>query len=200
MKKERLLEIRKMMENFRCIKKEPRNVSSSFIQILVQACTLQNAKTILREQVLKNGHDGSAVIIVPITQEGKILLAIEPRVFTKETVGIGFPAGYIEEGEKTWESAKRELLEETGYQAQELHYMTSFYQDEGCSSAYNTIYIATGCQKITDQHLDKDEYIRYIECSLEEVYELEKLGLIGGGNAKLALRYLEKIKVKERVK
>lgn len=200
MKKERLLEIRKMMENFRCIKKEPRNVSSSFIQILIQACTLQNGKTILREQVLKNGHDGSAVIIVPITQEGKILLAIEPRVFTKETVGIGFPAGYIEEGEKTWESAKRELLEETGYQAQELHYMTSFYQDEGCSSAYNTIYIATGCQKITDQHLDKDEYIRYIECSLEEVYELEKLGLIGGGNAKLALRYLEKIKVKERVK
>ncbi len=200
MKKERLLEIRKMMENFRCIKKEPRNVSSSFIQILVQACTLQNGKTILREQVLKNGHDGSAVIIVPITQEGKVLLAIEPRVFTKETVGIGFPAGYIEEGEKTWESAKRELLEETGYQAQELHYMTSFYQDEGCSSAYNTIYIATGCQKITDQHLDKDEYIRYIECRLEEVYELEKLGLIGGGNAKLALRYLEKIKVKERVK
>lgn len=200
MKKERLLEIRKMMENFRCIKKEPRNVSSSFIQIMVQDCTLQNGKTILREQVLKNGHDGSAVIIVPITQERKILLAIEPRVFTKETVGIGFPAGYIEEGEKTWESAKRELLEETGYQAQELHYMTSFYQDEGCSSAYNTIYIATGCQKITDQHLDKDEYIRYIECSLEEVYELEKLGLIGGGNAKLALRYLEKIKVKERVK
>lgn len=130
MKKERLLEIRKMMENFRCIKKEPRNVSSSFIQIMVQDCTLQNGKTILREQVLKNGHDGSAVIIVPITQEGKILLAIEPRVFTKETVGIGFPAGYIEEGEKTWESAKRELLEETGYQAQELHYMTSFYQDE----------------------------------------------------------------------
>lgn len=200
MKKERLLEIRKMMENFRCIKKEPRNVSSSFIQIMVQDCTLQNGKTILREQVLKNGHDGSAVIIVPITQEGKILLAIEPRVFTKETVGIGFPAGYIEEGEKTWESAKRELLEETGYQAQELHYMTSFYQDEGCSSAYNTIYIATGCQKIKDQHLDKDEYIRYIECRLEEVYELEKLGLIGGGNAKLALRYLEKIKVKERVK
>lgn len=200
MKKERLLEIRKMMENFRCIKKEPRNVSSSFIQILVQDCTLQNGKTILREQVLKNDHDGSAVIIVPITQEGKILLAIEPRVFTKETVGIGFPAGYIEEGEKTWESAKRELLEETGYQAQELHYMTSFYQDEGCSSAYNTIYIATGCQKITDQHLDQDEYIRYIECRLEEVYELEKLGMIGGGNAKLALRYLEKIKVKERVK
>ena len=200
MKKERLLEIRKMMENFRCIKKNPRNVSSSFIQILVQACTLQNGKMILREQVLKNGHDGSAVIIVPITQEGKILLAIEPRVFTKETVGIGFPAGYIEEGEKTWESAKRELLEETGYQAQELHYMTSFYQDEGCSSAYNTIYIASGCQKITDQHLDKDEYICYIECSLEEVYELEKLGLIGGGNAKLALRYLEEIKVKERVK
>ena len=78
--------------------------------------------------------------------------------------------------------------------------MTSFYQDEGCSSAYNTIYIATGCQKIKDQHLDQDEYIRYIECRLEEVYELEKLGLIGGGNAKLALRYLEKIKVKERVK
>lgn len=200
MKKERLLEIRKMMENFRCIKKEPRNGPSSFIQILVQACALQNGKTILREQVLKNGHDGSAVIIVPITQEGKILLAIEPRVFTKETVGIGFPAGYIEEGENSWESAKRELLEETGYQAQELHYMTSFYQDEGCSSAYNTIYIATGCQKIKHQHLDQDEYIHYIECRLEEVYELEKLGLIGGGNAKLALRYLEKIKVKERVK
>ena len=40
MKKERLLEIRKMMENFRCIKKEPRNVSSSFIQIMMKDCNL----------------------------------------------------------------------------------------------------------------------------------------------------------------
>ena len=48
----------------------------------------------------------------------------------------------------------------------------SFYQDDGCSGAFNTGYLATSCEKVSTQHLDKDEFIRYFECSIEEVYEL----------------------------
>lgn len=37
---------------------------------------------------------------MPVLKNNEILTIIEPRVFTDLTVGIGFPAGYIENGEK----------------------------------------------------------------------------------------------------
>ena len=77
-------------------------------------CKLNNGQTITREKVLKNGSDGSASIILPITEDNKVILAVEPRVFTKRTVDVGLPAGYIEPGEDAVVAAKRELLEETG--------------------------------------------------------------------------------------
>ena len=106
-----------------------------------------------------------------------------------------FPAGYIEEGESAISAARRELLEETGFQAQELIELDGFYQDEGCSSAYNTIVLARGCFKVSNQMLDKDEFIRYFICSVEEANEMLDNKIIKGANSQLAL-----LKAKELIK
>ena len=135
----------------------------------------------------KGNNDGSAVIIMPVTNNNEILTVVEPRVFTKETVGVGLPAGYIEKGEYPQDSALRELREETGYIPKSIIEVDSFYQDEGCSSAYNHIFLALNCIKKYPQQLDKDELIRYMLFSYEELVELEKLGYIKGANTKLAL-------------
>ena len=111
MRKEKLEELKYYIEELKTIKLV--NTSGTFLKSEAYDCILNNGITIKREKLIKGNNDGSAVIIMPVTYNNEILTVVEPRVFTKETVGIGFPAGYIEEGEKTWESAKRELLEET---------------------------------------------------------------------------------------
>ena len=63
-------------------------------------CTLNNGETIIREKIMKAKKDGSAVIVIPVTDDNEVIVTVEPRAFTEQTVGIGFPAGYIEAGEK----------------------------------------------------------------------------------------------------
>ena len=150
-------------------------------------CKLNNGQIITREKLLKNGSDGSASIILPITEDNKVILAVEPRVFTKKTVDVGLPAGYIEDNEEAIDAAKRELLEETGYTSDEFISLGSFYQDQGCSEAYNHYYVALNCKKVSDQNLDDGEFIKYILVDSNEVNELIEEGYIGGLNSIYAI-------------
>lgn len=160
-----------------------KKIGNRFLSIESYICELNNGKTITREKILKNGKDGSAVVIYPITTDGKTIIAVEPRVFTKNTVGIGFPAGYIEEGEKPIEAAKRELLEETGYTTDDLVEVGTFYQDQGCSAAFNHYFIASNCKKVSEQKLDSSEIIKYFLVNGDELNELLEKGYITGLNS-----------------
>ncbi len=185
MRSEKWKELKNYIEELKTISVEPVVTPSGFLSITGAYYHLNNGKTIYRERIEKDGGDGSAAIILPITESGECILAVEPRVHTKRTVGVGFPAGYINEGESYFEASERELLEETGYQAKHLEYLAEFYQDEGCSAAYNYGVLATGCQKIGAQKLDKDEFIRYFTCDFEDVEELIDKKYILGANSQL---------------
>lgn len=167
---------------------EPKD--NKFITSVAKEYLLNGGMKVRREEILKNGKNGSAVIIVPMCGE-EFLTSIEPRVFTKLTVGVGFPAGYIEEGENPYDAAIRELEEESGLEASKLIELDSFYQDEGCSSALNVIYLALDCKKTHQQHLDKDEFVECMTFTYEELLELEKTGYIMGANSKLALHKIK---------
>lgn len=184
-------EIISAIEEFKTVRKDIVQ-PKGFLTTLGYECHLKCGKVVFREKLLKGMKDGSASIIVPITRTNKILVVVEPRVHTDLTVGVGFPAGYIENNEDMVNGAKRELLEETGYQASNMIHLDEFYQDEGCSAALNHIFLATDCVKVSEQHLDKDEFIKYFECSYDEVLELANLGYIMGGNSKLALEKIKK--------
>ena len=70
------------------------------------------------------------------------------------------------------------MFEETGYVPENIRLLGQFYQDQGCSSAYNKSFLAEGCRKIGSQSLDSSEFIKYFECSVDELYELVELGMI----------------------
>lgn len=175
-------EIIKALEEFKTICKTPQD-KNRFLSIESYLCELNNGEIIKRERILKNNKDGSAVVIYPITEDGKIIIAIEPRVFTARTVGIGLPAGYIEECEEPIIAARRELREETGYDSEKLIHLGAFYQDQGCSAAFNHYFLALNCKKVGEQKLDSSEYIKYVLVDHQELDELLNNGYITGLNS-----------------
>ncbi len=185
MNKEKLERIDKIIEEYKPIKRE--EVEPTFVKVKAYNYTLNNGMVQKREQIIKGSKDGSAVIIVPYIGDN-LLLVIEPRVFTKLGVGVGFPAGYIEPGEDPKQAALRELREETGLVPERIEEIDAFYQDEGCSSAYNHIFLAHKCKKLYEQELDDSEQIKYMKFTVEEALELERMGYISGCNAKIALQ------------
>lgn len=188
-RKEKLEQLKEIVNELKTIKVVERKIEQEkkFLQSKAYDFKLNNGIIIPREKLFKGGKDGSAAIVMPVLTNEEILTIIEPRVFTDMTVGIGFPAGYIEIGENPKQGALRELREETGFVPREMIELDSFYQDEGCSSALNRIYLALGCNKVYDQELDEDEIVKYMTFNYDELFELEKLGYIKGCNTKLAL-------------
>ena len=188
MRKEKIDEIKKSFAELKTLYMEKlKSIENTFLTVQTYKCVLNNGHTIKREKILKGKKDGSAAIIFPITEDNEVLLAIEPRVFTNKTVDIGFPSGYIEENEIPEISAIRELEEETGYTSDDLIYLGSFYQDQGCSGAYNYYYLAKNCRKVKEQKLDKDEFIKYVLVTFEELEELLEKGFITGLNSAYAI-------------
>ena len=150
-------------------------------------CSLNNGEVITREKLLKARRDGSAVIIVPVTVDNEVIVTVEPRVFTANTTGVGFPAGYIEKGEEPHISALRELQEEVGCLPKYLIELSRFYQDEGVSGAKNVAFLALGCTEGHEKNPDPGEFIRYVKCNFNEVMELERDGYIEGANSIIAI-------------
>ncbi len=187
MNKQKLEELNHIINELKTVRKELIVDRKNFLTIETYKCILNNGHTIIREKLLKGGIDGNAAVIVPVTKEGKLLLVVEPRVFTDSTVGIGFPSGYIEKGEDAIQGGLRELLEETGYCADNIEELDEFYQDVGCSAALNKIFIALGCVCKSKQYLDESEFVKFIECTLEEVLALEQKGYIKSASNKLAI-------------
>lgn len=192
-RKETLEKIKEYQELYKILDmKEVPITKDSFITTKKYQCILNNGKIIIREQIFKNGKPGSAVIIVALTKEENTILVVEPRVFTELGVGISFPAGYVDDGEKPEDAGLRELVEETGYVPENIIELTEFYQDQACSAAKNRCFLAINCVAKEEQHLDRDEYISYLECTLEEAIELYKMKYINDANGIIALTSAKK--------
>ena len=178
MRKEKLEELNEYVELLKTKKKALIEKTGDFINVNKYLVELNNGEVITREKIMKGNSDGNASIILPVTVDGNVILVVQPRVFTRSGVGIELPAGYVDENEDYEVAARRELFEETGYVPESVRLLGEFYQDQGCSSAYNKSFLAEGCRKIGSQSLDSSEFIKYFECSVDELYELVELGMI----------------------
>lgn len=99
------------------------------INLRVDEVKLPNGKVTTREIV---EHPGG-VSIVAVNEEGKILLVKQYRKPAEESL-LEIPAGKLEKGEDPLICAKRELLEETGYEASFIKHLITFYTTPGFSN------------------------------------------------------------------
>lgn len=157
---------------------------------------LKSGEVFTREKLVKGNKDGSASVVVPITKENKSLVIVQPRVFKREPLSIEVPAGYLDHEETHLDAAIRELKEETGYEAEKIIELKGYYQDQGISGAYNKCFLALGCEKKYEQKLDRDEYIKFLECKFSDLVYLLDNGYIDDANSIIAIneakKYLKK--------
>lgn len=126
------------------------------LNLRVDTVELPNGRTSKREIV---EHAG-AVIIVPVKQDGQLLMIRQYRSATGRTA-MELPAGNIEPGEELESAALRELQEETGYEAKELVKLCSFYSTPGFSNEELHLFLASGLT-LLEQNLDDEEFIEVL--------------------------------------
>ncbi|RKM59566.1 NUDIX hydrolase [Butyrivibrio sp. XB500-5] len=97
-----------------------------------------------------------AALIVATTQDDQIILTREYRYACKEVV-TECPAGMVEGKEGPLITAKRELLEETGYESNDWTYLGPTF--ESTSKLTNTMHLfwAKDCKQVSEQSLEESE-------------------------------------------
>jgi len=114
------------------------------------------------------GHKGAAAI-VPVTEDGKILMVRQYRnALDRYTLEI--PAGGLNPGEDTRIAAIRELEEETGYKSEDVSFLVSIYTTVAFCNEKIDIYVAKNLMP-SRQNLDEDEFIDVQAYSVEELLE-----------------------------
>ena len=190
MNKNKLEEINKLINELKVIDYKIRDIENNpkFIKIREGIYTLANGEKIRRESVVKINGNSNAVAMFAITKEEEIILVIQPRTVlpTDTKIDIEIPAGYIEKNEQIIEAAARELLEETGYKAEDMVCIDEYYPSLGCSGERISIILATDCEKVSKQKLDQDEFIKCIKVTFEEFKYLLDNGYILDATARLA--------------
>lgn len=109
------------------------------------------------------------VVVFPVLDDGKIILT-EQEQPGKEPF-IGGTGGRVNEGEDILEAAKRELLEESGYEASKFILWDAQHPTSKIDWVVYT-FIAKGLKKVTDISLDAGEKITLKAVSLDEFVDI----------------------------
>ncbi len=110
-------------------------------------------------------------VVYPVLDDGRILLVDQTQ--PGKTPYISGAGGRMEEGEDPIEAAKRELLEETGYEASEL---TLLYASHIMAKTDYVVYhfIAKGCKKVAEQSLDAGEKVTLLPVTFDELLQMAR--------------------------
>ncbi|MCK9409734.1 MAG: NUDIX hydrolase [Bacteriovoracaceae bacterium] len=87
-------------------------------------------------------------MIVPVTQDGKILLVNQYR-YLSDKESIELPCGGVKEGKSHEEMAHIELEEETGYCATQLRAIAEFNPFNGVTNETCKVFLASGLVQTT---------------------------------------------------
>lgn len=129
-----------------------------------------------------------ASAILPFFSDREILMVRQFRyALGRETLEI--PAGKTDQGELPEACVRRELLEETGYEAEEIRFITTYAPAIGYSNELIHLFSGHGLRRAGDR-LDHREISSVERLSLESIIGMIKKGRIVDGKTLLSLAML----------
>lgn len=149
---------------------------------------LPNGGESVREYIV---HPG-AVVVIPVLDDGRLLFENQYR-YPLHRDFLELPAGKIDAGEEILVTAKRELLEETGYEAGEWRYLGVMHPCIGYSDERIEIFLAKSLKKVAEPSLDHNEFLDVLTLSLEEAIAAVRDGRITDAKTITTLFWAEKV-------
>lgn len=129
-------------------------------------------------------HPG-AVAILPLTAAGGVILERQYR-YPHGRDFIEIPAGKVEAGEDLLATAKRELLEETGFVATGWQRLATIHNAISYSDEAIELFVARGLEKRA-QNLDEEEFLEVLEVPFAQAVAMLQDGRITDVKTMIAL-------------
>lgn len=156
------------------------------LHVLEDAVRLPDGRPSAREYVR---HPG-AVMVVPLTDDGHVLLVRQYRYPLKRHF-IEIPAGKMEPGEEPLATARRELREECGVDAELWEHLATVHPCIGYSDERIELYIAQGLRRVAEGP-DDGEFIETLQLPLAEALRWVREGRITEVKSIIGLMWAEK--------
>ena len=96
--------------------------------------------------------------VIPITTDGRLVCVRQYRHGTQE-ITLEIPGGVVDDGEGPLAAAERELIEETGYEPDEMVYLGTVDPNPAIQNNRCHTYLAKNCRLVREQNLDGAEEI-----------------------------------------
>jgi ADP-ribose diphosphatase len=109
------------------------------------------------------------VAVLALTPDNQVVVTRQFRV-GPEKVMDELPGGFVDAGEDKEAALRRELLEETGYQAGNVEYLGPHHKDTYMNAVWHFFY-ATDCILQKEQALEHEEDIEVRLISIPELYD-----------------------------
>jgi len=129
-------------------------------------------------------HPG-AVVVVALLPDGRLVFERQFR-YPLRRAFLELPAGKIDPGEDILDCARRELREETGYEADSWQYLGVMHPCIGYSDERIEIFFAKGLTQV-GHALDEGEFLEILTLSADEAEAAVHQGTITDGKTIAAL-------------
>ena len=157
------------------------------IHVVKDEVILDDDTRAYREVVLHNGG-----VCIALKKDEKYFMVSQYRYALGKQM-LELPAGKIEKGEDPDDAVRREVIEETGYEADNLKKLGSIIPTCGYCTERIHLYFAEAGKEV-GQHLDRDERIDLFLYSLEEIKEKIRSGEIDDAKTIAVIYHIENMR------
>ncbi len=135
--------------------------------------------------------ESASVCILPLTPDGEVVCIEEWRQAV-DRINYGLPVGGTEPDDDDLEAAaRRELAEETGYEADRFESLVTVEPANGIADTVLHVFVAHGCRPTGEQQLDHNESIRVSPTPFRSLVEAVTDGDIRDGRTVLAVSHYQ---------
>lgn len=160
----------------------------AFLRVRKDVARLPDGSLHGREWVM---HPGAASILA-IGDDGRVLIERQWR-YSMGRAYVEIPAGKIDPGETSLQTARRELLEETGHVAREWALLTQIHPAIGFTNEVLDIFVARGLVEQQGAKLDHGELLEVEWATLGWLVDEVRAGRVPDVKTHIAVMHLQRM-------